>query len=67
MAENKDVIAIYSRKSRFTGKGESVANQIEMCKSYIRNHYGTSYAENAAVFEDEGFSGKNMERPGLRK
>jgi site-specific DNA recombinase len=67
LAGNKDVIAIYSRKSRFTGKGESVANQIEMCKSYIRNHYGTSYAENAAVFEDEGFSGKNMERPGFKE
>ena len=26
---------IYSRKSKFTGKGESVENQIEICKAYI--------------------------------
>lgn len=29
-------VAIYSRKSLFTGKGESVENQIEMCKQYIK-------------------------------
>ena len=28
-------IAIYSRKSKFTGKGESTHNQIEMCKKKI--------------------------------
>lgn len=28
------VFAIYSRKSRFTGKGESVENQIEMCREF---------------------------------
>jgi site-specific DNA recombinase len=27
-------IAIYSRKSRFTGKGESVENQVQLCKEY---------------------------------
>ena len=31
-------IAIYSRKSRFTGKGESVGNQIELCRQYLRAH-----------------------------
>ena len=25
-------IAVYSRKSKYTGKGESTKNQIEMCK-----------------------------------
>ena len=25
-------IAIYTRKSKFTGKGESIENQIEKCK-----------------------------------
>ena len=28
-------IVIYSRKSKFTGKGESIENQIEMCREYI--------------------------------
>lgn len=56
-------IAVYSRKSKFTGKGESVGNQIEMCRQYINIHYGEKCAENAVVFEDEGFSVGNLERP----
>ncbi len=68
MAEKEyEKIAIYSRKSRFTGKGESIENQIEMCKQYIRVQYGEKCAENAVVFEDEGFSGGNLERPKFKK
>ena len=59
-------IAIYSRKSKFTGKGESIGNQVELCREYIRTHYGGSAAENAAVYEDEGFSGGNLNRPGYK-
>ena len=51
-----DTIAIYSRKSRYTGKGESIGNQIDLCREYIRTHYGDAAAEHAVVFEDEGFS-----------
>ncbi len=29
------LIAIYSRKSKWTGKGDSVENQLIMCKEYI--------------------------------
>ena len=29
MAKTADTIAIYSRKSRYTGKGESIGNQID--------------------------------------
>jgi DNA invertase Pin-like site-specific DNA recombinase len=57
------VFAIYSRKSRFTGKGESVENQIEMCREYLRIHFDEECANNAVVYEDEGFSGKNLDRP----
>ncbi len=32
-------IAIYSRKSVFTGKGESIENQIQLCKDYINLQY----------------------------
>ena len=32
-------VAIYSRKSKFTGKGESIDNQIELCKQYINAHF----------------------------
>ena len=31
-------IAIYSRKSKLTGKGESIKDLIELCKQYIRMH-----------------------------
>ena len=30
-------VAIYSRKSKFTGKGESIENQVQMCKDYLLN------------------------------
>ena len=59
--------AIYSRKSKFTGKGESIGNQVELCREYLRARYGDSAADNAAVFEDEGFSGGNLNRPGYQR
>lgn len=67
MAENRDIIAIYSRKSRFTGKGESIGNQVELCRAYIRTAFGEVYADTAIVFEDEGFSGGNLNRPDFKR
>ncbi len=58
---------IYSRKSKFTGKGESIENQIEMCRQYIATHYSVEEAEAALVYEDEGFSGGTLERPKFKK
>lgn len=55
-------IAIYSRKSKFTGKGDSIENQVEMCRDYIGLHYPNE-EHHIEVFEDEGFSGKNFNRP----
>lgn len=54
-------VAIYSRKSKFTGKGDSIENQIEMCKDYISRYLDN--VEDIFIYEDEGFSGKNTERP----
>ncbi|GMG96216.1 recombinase family protein [Tepidimicrobium xylanilyticum] len=54
-------IAIYSRKSKFTGKGESIDNQIEMCKEYANKHFNN--IEEFIIYEDEGFSGGNIDRP----
>jgi hypothetical protein len=34
----KKIVAIYSRKSKFTGKGDSIENQVEMCKEYIHKN-----------------------------
>ena len=67
MRKNDDVIAIYSRKSKYTGKGESIGNQVELCKEYVRNMYGEKYVSHCVVFEDEGFSGGNLQRPGFLK
>ncbi|SFH36213.1 Site-specific DNA recombinase [Desulfotomaculum arcticum] len=53
-------IGIYSRKSKFTGKGESIDNQIEMCKEYMNKLYKV---EKFIIYEDEGFSGGNTDRP----
>lgn len=55
--------AIYSRKSKFTGKGESIENQIEMCKEEIRKKEPDLTDEDILVYEDEGYSGKNTNRP----
>ena len=41
---------IYSRKSKFTGKGESIENQIELCRQYIAMHFGEDEAEHALVY-----------------
>lgn len=59
-------IAIYSRKSKFTGKGESIGNQVELCKEYVSAHYGEEALDSLAVYEDEGFSGGNLNRPAFK-
>lgn len=67
MMENEKYIAIYSRKSKFTGKGESIGNQIELCKEYIQTHYTEIPQDHILVYEDEGFSGGNLNRPDFKK
>ena len=67
MKKTNDMIAIYSRKSKFTGKGESIGNQIELCRDYVRNFYGPQYLDKIVIFEDEGFSGGNLNRPDFQK
>ncbi|SDK13190.1 recombinase family protein [Natronincola ferrireducens] len=57
-------IAIYSRKSKFTDKGESVQNQVALCKEYGQLHFeGKSFI----IYDDEGFSGGNIDRPQFKK
>ncbi|APQ67314.1 recombinase family protein [Clostridium botulinum] len=59
------IAAIYSRKSKFTGKGESVENQIEMCKEYLKRNFNN--IDDIEIYEDEGFSGKDTNRPKFKK
>ena len=67
MKENENYIAIYSRKSKFTGKGESIGNQVELCKEYIQTHYPEVPQDHVLIYEDEGFSGGNLNRPDFKK
>lgn len=59
---NQYLYIIYSRKSKFTGKGESIENQIELCKKQLINKYNISL-DNIRVYQDEGFTGYNTNRP----
>ncbi|MBY6770087.1 recombinase family protein, partial [Clostridium botulinum] len=59
------IAAIYSRKSKFTGKGESVENQIEMCKEYLKRNFNN--IDDIEIYEDEGFSGKDTNRTKFKK
>ena len=65
--ENLRKVAIYSRKSKFTGKGESIGNQIEMCRQSIHNTFDNISDDDILIFEDEGFSGSNTNRPQFQK
>jgi site-specific DNA recombinase len=58
--------AIYSRKSKFTGKGESVENQIQLCKEHGMKYLGINDSD-YIIYEDEGFSGGNTNRPQFQR
>lgn len=54
---------IYARKSKATEKGDSIDNQIELCKKYLSN----IGVDNFKIFKDDGFSGKNTDRPAFKE
>lgn len=58
-------VAIYARKSKATKKGESISNQIDLCKKYFTNT--TNEDVNFLIYEDEGWSGGNINRPNFTK
>ena len=54
--KKKIKIAIYSRKSKYSDKGNSCGNQIELAMEYINLHYPESeYDREIVIYEDEGF------------
>lgn len=66
--DDKRKVVIYCRKSKFTGKGESIENQEELCRQYIKEFWLRTQDdiiedEDIVVFDDEGRSGKNTNRP----
>lgn len=67
MEKDKTEIFIYSRKSKWTGRGESIENQVQMCRDYIERYIPEAQNADIRVFEDEGYSGKNTKRPEFQK
>ncbi len=61
------IAAIYSRKSKFTGKGESIGNQIQLCKEYAEFQLKDKDVTEFLIYEDEGFSGGNTNRPEFQR
>lgn len=55
------LLAIYARKSKYTEKGESINNQIEKCKNYLKTKYGDK--NKILIYADEGYTGYNLNRP----
>lgn len=55
-------VAAYARKSKATDKGESIENQMTVCKSFITNMY-PGQEHTFVEYKDEGYSGKNTKRP----
>ena len=62
--------AIYTRKSSEEGLEQdfnSLHAQREACEAYVRSQVGEGWAALPAHYDDGGFSGGNMDRPGLSK
>lgn len=59
-------IAIYSHKSVFSEKGESIENQIQLCTEYLNTHYSIS-KNDILVYQDERYSVRNTNRPMFKK
>ncbi|WP_069997802.1 recombinase family protein [Cellulosilyticum sp. I15G10I2] len=57
-------IAIYARKSRTTDKGESIENQISLCRQYAAVHFQDAIFDE---YKDEGYSGGNTNRPAFKE
>jgi DNA invertase Pin-like site-specific DNA recombinase len=68
--QSKGRCAIYTRKSSEEGLEQSFNSlhaQREACEAYILSQRHEGWQVLPAKYDDGGFSGGNMERPGLRK
>lgn len=64
------LIAIYTRKSNdenLTGEVTSLDNQKSCCRSYIEIQKEKGWREYSEAFDDPAESGKNLERPAMRR
>ena len=58
---------IYSRKSKFTGKGESIENQIELCRQYIAMHFGEGSGGKRAGLRGRGLFRRQSGAPAVQE
>lgn len=61
------VIGIYPRKSVYRDNSDSVQVQIQLCQEYAGILYKGQEIEFHIYDKDEGFSGKNMNRPSFKE
>lgn len=66
-AKEKRYIAIYARKSKLTSMGESIAIQIDKCQNYIRSLPEYDNNTEIKIYQDEGYSGGNINRPDFQR
>ena len=57
--------ATYGRKSVYSDRSDSVSNQERMCREYVEMRFDN--VETFEVYSDEGFTGANTDRPGLKR
>lgn len=55
-------IGIYTRKSVYSDKSDSIDSQYNLCKDYVQNNYSVT---SLTKYTDEGFTGANTHRPGF--
>jgi DNA invertase Pin-like site-specific DNA recombinase len=62
--------AVYTRKSSEEGLDQafnSLHAQREACEAYVKSQVGEGWRVLPTIYDDGGFSGGNMERPGLAR
>ncbi|MFZ4514658.1 MAG: recombinase family protein, partial [Geothrix sp.] len=62
--------AIYTRKSTSNGLEKdfnSLDAQREACRAYIQSQASRGWVANEEAYDDGGFTGANIERPGFQK
>lgn len=54
------------QKNKINRQGKSIGNQITLCREYIERNIPEAKDGEIFVYEDEGFSAKNLDRPQFR-